>query len=153
MAHGQVFMFHRERFVLPQAERRRLHLKAHLAQRKDGHAEVAGVLVADGRYRLRLVFLTNEAAPGSFTLSKSKLSHAKRRARELGLRFVGYFHSHPLSEPTPSEGDLRRAPQRSIHLIYDVCGRKARLWSCTRRAGLRTAVELSMHCRALTYRK
>jgi hypothetical protein len=44
----------------------------------------------------------------------------------------------------PSEGDIRKAPRRSFHLIYDVCGRESKLWYYTSRSNLPVAIEFPL---------
>ncbi len=52
-------------------------------------------------------------------------------ARVATRGIYGVFHSHPISETTPSTGDIL-AMQRFGHaMIYDVIGDEFRLWRVT----------------------
>jgi desampylase len=44
-----------------------------------------------------------------FLLDPQAHFHARRIARDRGLAVVGFYHSHPDSEPVPSESDLAGA--------------------------------------------
>jgi proteasome lid subunit RPN8/RPN11 len=122
-------------FVLSIAERRRLHVRALSAQRKD-QSEVCGVVVVSTTGRLHLVFMPNRSAePGRYLLSTAEVRVQARRSRGRGERVLGTFHSHPISEATLSRGDLARGFFGGYELIYDVCGREFRLWRLRRGAG------------------
>ena len=49
------------------------------------------------------------------------------------VKLMGVFHSHPLSEPVPGEGDIEGGFYKGIMLIYDVCGMDAKLWKLQNR--------------------
>jgi proteasome lid subunit RPN8/RPN11 len=67
----------------------------------------------------------------------------------MGKRVLGTFHSHPISEAIPGRGDLARTALNSLCLIYDVCGRKPRLWKIVKRDGQRIANEVPLKVRLL----
>ena len=125
-------------FTLRYNERRRLHDHAFRAQQND-HREVVGVLLQDGKRRLKLQFLPNGANPGSWRIAVEDLRAARSHARKVGLRVVGLFHSHPLSEAALGKRDLQSTPLNWVHLVYDVCGREMKLWQVTRRNRRRVA--------------
>ena len=100
------------------------------AQRKN-QGEICGALVLGNHQRLKLVFLKNRSeAPGQFMIALPELRLLRKKLPAF-MRLVGIFHSHPISEAVPSKEDLRQAPLRSLMLIYDVCGREAKLWRIT----------------------
>jgi hypothetical protein len=63
--------------------------------------------------------------------------------RAAGHRFMGIFHSHPISEAVPSPIDIRVARPNALLLIHDVCGTDARLWRIVKRGGRKRALEKS----------
>jgi proteasome lid subunit RPN8/RPN11 len=131
-------------FRLPYREWRRLSRRAYRAQKRD-HSEVCGLFATDGSQRLVLFFLANESArPGHFEVSWDAFRRTRKEIRNAGHRYLGLFHSHPISVAVPGAGDIRRAPVNSKHLIYDVCGLDARLWMIVRRGGRKRAVELPL---------
>lgn len=131
-------------WILPYREFRRLHGRAYRAQQRD-HSEVAGLLIRGTRARLALAFLPNHAErQGSFLLNAGEVGRARRKAKAHGKRVIGVFHSHPVSPPTLGPGDRRGAALNSLQLIYDVCGREARLWRVYRRAGRRRVASVPL---------
>jgi proteasome lid subunit RPN8/RPN11 len=115
-------------YRLASSERRRLVRRAVRAQR-DGQREVCGILVADRRRFLRLLFVPNEAtAAGAWRFPGEWLEEVERLLRGTPLSIVGTFHSHPVSEAVPGRSDLSTAPSGLLQLIYDVCGREVKLW-------------------------
>ena len=131
-------------FILPADERRRLHRRSHLRQQRD-QGEVCGVLLATRRRCLELIFVSNVSrSPGQFAMAQSDIRDIRRLARVRKRAVIGFFHSHPISTAVPSEGDVRRAPLRSFHLIYDVCGREPKLWYYTRRSHRLVAIEFPL---------
>ena len=106
--------------------------------------EVCGLLLSENDTRLRLAFLSNQASrPGGFLIKKSEYHAAARRAKSQGAKVLGTFHSHPVSEAIPGAGDIRNAASGSLMLIYDVCGREAKLWEIQAFRGRREAKELT----------
>jgi proteasome lid subunit RPN8/RPN11 len=128
-------------WILPYREFRRLHSRAYRAQQRD-QSEVVGVLLSGAKRRLMLSFLKNHSdRSGHFVVEMADIALERRRARSRRLRFVGLFHSHPVSEATLGPGDCRAATLNWLQLVYDVCGREARLWRVCRRAGRRHTTE------------
>jgi len=115
-------------YRLPYREWRRVSRRAYAAQQRD-QSEVAG-LIAVGRHReIRLEFVRNESdRPCHFEFGWDQFWRARAVIRASGHRYLGMFHSHPISEAIPGRGDLRGARVNSVVLIYDVCGTNARLW-------------------------
>src|SRR5580700_11146529 len=112
---------------------RRLRVLALKAQEK-GQQEVCGMLSRTPLRQLELWFLPNRSSnPGSFRIERTEYLRARREIRELGKQPIGTFHSHPISEAIPAKSDLTGAALNSLCLIYDVCGRTARLWKIVRR--------------------
>lgn len=119
------------RFVLPYAEKRRLHLRAIRAQQR-GHLEVRGVVEVNARRRIKLRFLLNYSTmPYRFEMRRSEIQAVQRAIERNGQRVLGSFHSHPVSKAKPGSGDIGKGFYRGVELIYDVCGRYVRLWRLT----------------------
>ena len=128
----------RPAYVLSQNEKRRLHYHAFRAQ-EDDHREVAGLLLRDANYGLKLQFLPNRAGSGSWSIARTDVRAARSHALTLGRRVIGLFHSHPLSHAVLGKRDLESTPVNWVHLVYDVCGRELRLWRVVRRNGRKAA--------------
>ena len=123
---------------------RRLRLRSLEAQ-KMGQNEVCGLLAQRGLRQLELWFLTNRSSnAGSFQIDRTELQRVRREIRERGKHPIGTFHSHPISEPIPGKGDLAGVAANSLCLIYDVCGRTAKLWKIVKRHGRRYAIEVPL---------
>ena len=132
------------KYTLPFLERRRLHDRAYRAQQRD-HSEVCGAVMCMRSGVLRLHFLENQSErPGHFEIAPADLRALHQSKNGTRLRFLGTFHSHPVSYAVPGRSDIRGAPTRGLMLVYDVCGREARLWRIVRRKGCKTAVQLTL---------
>jgi hypothetical protein len=130
-------------YVLSKKETRRLHDRARRAQRHD-QSEVCGALLVDPRRRLRFTFLANRsAAPAAWQLTRADLRSARLQA-PAGWRILGSFHSHVVSTAVPGPRDLREGFYRGYQLIYDVCGREAKLFRRVRRGSRVVATELPL---------
>ena len=133
-----------KRFHIQISEFRRLHGRAYRAQQKN-HFEVTGVLILNGTSQLSLKFLPNqENTPGKFSLNPIDVQGARREARKEGKKIVGFFHSHPVSEAIPGPNDRKNAPLNSLQMIYDVCGREARIWRIYKSKGRRRVKEIPL---------
>lgn len=130
--------------ILPVRERLRLHDRAYHAQQLD-QSEVCGAVVADCNGRCRLVFLPNQSnRPRHFEMRWSDILEIRCGIEGSSTRLVAVFHSHVVGEAVPSKGDLARPPTSLLSLIYDVCGRSARLWRVRNVNGERTAIEVPL---------
>jgi len=130
--------------VLPIRERLRLHDRAYRAQQRD-QSEVCGAVVADSQGRCRLVFLPNQSnRPRHFEMRWSDIREIRGGIEGSSTRLVAVFHSHVVGEAVPSKGDLAQPPTTMLSLIYDVCGRSARLWRVRNVKGVRTATEVPL---------
>jgi proteasome lid subunit RPN8/RPN11 len=137
-------MTRQHRYVLPSATRRSLHRRAYQAQQSD-HAEVCGALLCDAKGQLQLVFLPNQSKrPSCWLLSTADLRGAAKAAAERGLTLLGTFHSHVVGHAVPGPRDLREGFYRGHQLIYDVCGRHAKLYRRVYRGGRVLAREISL---------
>jgi proteasome lid subunit RPN8/RPN11 len=135
----------RGRFVLPYAEKRRLHLRAIRAQQR-GHLEVCGVVVVYASGRIKLRFLRNYSTmPYTFEMCRSETRAVRRATERNGQRMLGSFHSHPVGEAKPGPGDISKGFYRGVELIYDVCGRCARLWKVQRQGRTKRLSEISLY--------
>ena len=120
---------------------RELALKA----QGSGQQEVCGMLSRTRRGQLELWFLPNRSSnAGSFRIERTDYLRARREIREQGKHPIGTFHSHPISEAIPAKSDLIGAALNSLCLIYDVCGRTARLWKIVKRRDRRCANEIPL---------
>ena len=130
------------RMTVPRGEWRRLQHRARQAQRSD-HSEVVGLL-AISRARpetIRFVFLPNEAPkPGAWKLEWRTIAAARQRLRLSGSKVIGIFHSHPIGKASLGARDRRSTPTGWAHLVYDVCGREARLFLMRSVNGRRRAI-------------
>src|SRR6266446_3722053 len=105
--------------IFPLKYRRQLHRRAYKAQ-QSGHREVCGVFSLHNN-KIKLHFLKNlTSKPYKWEICESEL---KGKA--------GTFHSHPIGDTALSDGDLRDTKTNELMLIYDVCGREAKLWKIT----------------------
>jgi len=131
-------------FYLPFREWRRLSRRAYAAQ-QNGQMEIAGLLASDVKRRLSLFFLKNESdRPGHFELSWEQRRAGQKVIASKGLRFLGIFHSHPVWYAVMGPGDKRGARPNEFHLIYDVCGREARLWKVVLRHRRKNPLEVPL---------
>jgi proteasome lid subunit RPN8/RPN11 len=133
-------------FHLPFNEFRRLHRRALRAQKR-AHLEVVGLLAAaPGELRvLRLAFLVNHArASGQWEVRQEEIAKLRRELITRGLRVVGLFHSHPITQATLEGRDRRNTPTGWAHLVYDVCGLEPRLYMIRRRKGRRRVEALTL---------
>jgi len=132
------------KFILPFRERTRLFRRAYRAQQRD-HSEVCGLLTADKQSRLHLVFFVNQSTrPGQFELDKRELRSIMTAAHARKEDVLGRFHSHPISAAIPGRGDMRGSLLNGRELVYDVCGREARLWKILKRKSRKVAVEVPL---------
>jgi proteasome lid subunit RPN8/RPN11 len=134
-------------YFLPYGQFKTLQRRAHEAQRDD-QREVAGAVVAFNDRLLGLRFLPNRDRSGGFAIEERHFRKASKAARELRKRVIGTFHSHPISAAVPGSRDLHIARLNSVNLIYDVCGRMARLWRITKRRRRKIAKELRLVIRS-----
>lgn len=126
--HTTPVMLRANQFKITKRELKRLEDRAYRAQKRN-QSEVCGALIADDLRNLTLAFLKNSSdKAGSFKIDEHTVHFARSQARLDGNRVVGWFHSHPISIAVPTEGDIQHAPINSLMLVYDVCGREARLW-------------------------
>jgi proteasome lid subunit RPN8/RPN11 len=127
---------------------RRLRTLAERRQ-KSGQREVCGLILSDDGFRLKLAYLPNQASrPGEFLIKGQAYESARDRAKRQGESTLGTFHSHPVSEAIPGAGDIKNATSGSLMLIYDVCGREAKLWKIRKvRGGAKQENSLSILAR------
>jgi hypothetical protein len=91
--------------------------------------EVVGILVTahDRPNALALVFLANLASEsGRWAIRRDDIARVRREFRGRGIRVLGLFHSHPLTEA--------RAALPSVHAL--VAGNAAPLTTASGSAGL-----------------
>ena len=73
-------------------------------------AECCGVLLGTDNEVVEAVRAGNLSEdPNRYRLDPKDHVDARRAARERGLQVVGFYHSHPHSEPEPSVADLSEA--------------------------------------------
>ncbi len=128
-------------FAIERREYVRLQRRALAAQRKD-QSEVCGIAVVNDRDFVTLKFLANNSpTPGRFEITYNQIRVAREHAISEGLHPLASFHSHPITEAIPGEGDLTNAFYKGRELIYDVCGCQLRLWRKFTKRGLVYAKE------------
>jgi proteasome lid subunit RPN8/RPN11 len=131
-------------YFIRTSDLRRLRALAIKAQIR-GQQEVGGLLARTRLRQLELWFLTNRSSKaGNFRMERAEYLRARREIRELGKHPIGTFHSHPISEAIPGKSDLAGAAVNSLCLIYDVCGRTAKLWKIVKRHDRRYANEIAL---------
>jgi proteasome lid subunit RPN8/RPN11 len=101
-------------------------------------AECCGVLLGRADEVVEAVRTRNASEdPGRYLLDAKDHIDARRAARRRGLEVVGFYHSHPHSEPEPSVSDLAEATYPGhLYLIVRplVAGAKVRLFRFERAA-------------------
>jgi proteasome lid subunit RPN8/RPN11 len=133
-------------YRLEPSKRFRLHRRAYRSQQAT-QGEVCGLLVQGKKRDLDLMFVENAARrPGRFEMGRASIASLRRSLRRTGVRVIGYFHSHPISPPTPGLSDARNTPRGALRLIYDVCGREAKLRYFLRRGDQIVAVDYPLSC-------
>ena len=131
-------------YFITDRDRRRLHGRAFRAEQR-GHHEVGGLLLADRRNQLHLVFLKNQSTRAyHYEALPADVRSASEGTRGGPLSAVGSFHSHPLGDAALSRGDRKVSSAGQLTLVYDVCGREARLWRVIRKAGKRKVVGVAL---------
>jgi len=128
--------------VLPFREWRRLRRRAYFSQQNGGH-EVSGLFGVRDHIQIVLVFLkSGSPRPAHFEIDWPEFRRGRNEMQAIGARYLGIFHSHPVSEAILGPGDLRWARPNSRHLVYDVCGCEARLWKVVLRKGRKVPLEV-----------
>ncbi|UCF21513.1 MAG: M67 family metallopeptidase [Gemmatimonadota bacterium] len=81
--------------------------------------------------------LANEGAERTrrYLIGPAAVLQLERRAEELGLKVVGYYHSHPDAPAVPSEADREHAWPWYVYLIAGTSKRGAPQWSAWRLTG------------------
>lgn len=78
--------------------------------RRERPAECCGVLLGAGSTVSEAAATRNRApSPARFLIDPKDHIDARREARRRGLDVVGFYHSHPHSEPQPSATDRAEA--------------------------------------------
>jgi proteasome lid subunit RPN8/RPN11 len=89
--------------------------------------ECCGVLLGTSDHITRAIRARNIAESATrFLLDPHAHIEARRTARNQGLQVVGFYHSHPHSQPYPSATDLAEAAYpECVHLIVGFVDGKA----------------------------
>lgn len=89
------------------------------AERADIH-ELCYLAFGRGKRILRLQRVPNRASDTVMrhAFGTGDFDRARRLAKEEGLTFIGYLHTHILSDAKPSVADLKGYPPGSLILIY-----------------------------------
>ena len=96
-----------------------------------GGDEICGLLLADGE-GVAIVPCANRAADPriAFEIDALALIGALREERNGGQRLIGYYHSHPIGRPEPSETDRQAGAHDGR--IWVIIGRGTlRAWRMT----------------------
>lgn len=90
--------------------------------RRERPAECCGLLVGTGLSVTEAVGARNTAADRNrFTIDPKDHIDARRDARHRGVEVLGFYHSHPHSEPRPSERDRAEAGyENHLYLIVSL---------------------------------
>lgn len=95
----------------------------------NNHREVCGIFYQLGAQLVLERTLNKTSNSGEYRVCWADQKRAKYKTDGAW----GVFHSHPVSEATPSIGDKENGPQNGFALIYDVIGDEFRLWRVERR--------------------
>jgi proteasome lid subunit RPN8/RPN11 len=86
--------------------------------RGDAPRECCGLLVGDGERIHEAVPTRNVAArPTRYEIDPVDYFQVMRAARAEGLRVMGAYHSHPLTQPLPSPSDLAEGLTHFLYII------------------------------------
>jgi len=89
--------------------------------RETSPRECCGILLGTAAKIVEAVPATNRArSPNRFLIDPKDHIDARRKARHDALSVVGFYHSHPHSEPYPSESD--KAEATYVDSIYVIVG-------------------------------
>ena len=87
-----------------------------------------GVGIATSRFPIR----NDEASPREYLSNARDMLAASRAMREKGLELLAIYHSHPATEPAPSQKDIERNTygESVVHLIVSLADSQAsvRCW-------------------------
>jgi len=104
--------------------------------------EICGIIVDNGVF-LSLVETRNiRKRPLGFIIHGGDWNRIGRAAGALGWEFAGTFHSHVVSAPVPSRGDLAGAIEGHLMLILDASEHTFALWRIRRGKAFRLACRL-----------
>ena len=86
--------------------------------------ECCGILIGTQAAVVAAVRAANlSESPSRFLIDPQDHIRARRDARAAGLDVVGFYHSHPHSEPVPSATDVADASYADhLHLIVGLAG-------------------------------
>lgn len=114
------------RLILPPRELEALGHHAAEAFPEECCGFLLGRSTGAGGSAVEAVLPARNEAPGDhaarYLISPEAVLLARRRARELGLEVVGYYHSHPDGTAEPSEHDLEHAWPATSYLIVPASG-------------------------------
>jgi proteasome lid subunit RPN8/RPN11 len=117
-----------QQYILPYLEWHKLQKRAYQAQKRD-QSEICGVLICGEDNRIELMYINNTSKEsGHYEYNVNLVVNIENEIAKKGKYVLGTFHSHPISEAIPSKGDMMNGFYNNIEMIYDVCGREARLW-------------------------
>lgn len=140
-------------YTLPFPQWQRLRRRAYAAQQK-GLFEVAGLFARDPKNRIRLFFIENESQqPCHFEFDSTIFWQTRILIREQKLRYVGIFHSHPITEAQLGPSDIRNARPNSYQLLFDVCGTDAKLWKLRKQGRRKIPVEIPLRIERTVLRR
>jgi proteasome lid subunit RPN8/RPN11 len=94
----------------------------------DGYREICGLLIDNGHF-LEMLETTNVSQKGGHCeFDEKQIKAVMKAVNHLQHEIVGTFHSHPISEAKPGNGDIEGAVDDSLMLIIDCTEGEARLW-------------------------
>jgi proteasome lid subunit RPN8/RPN11 len=107
--------------------------------------EVCGLLAGMGERVVEIVALPNTAGEPlhHYRMDDAAYSRAMFQLQKRQLTVIGFYHSHPSSEPIPSSKDIRQAHYPDTpFLIVGLHGQQARLAAWNIRYGQVSPVEI-----------
>lgn len=122
----------------------KLHQMAVRAQKRR-HQEICGFLLKGKNHKLTLWPAQNRTTRSyQWKLFRKDIQRISRKAKKNHQKCVGTFHSHPVGYAIPGKRDIESGWNHSLQLIYDVCGREARLWQINRQQGVRRVIPIKL---------
>jgi proteasome lid subunit RPN8/RPN11 len=120
--------------------------------RAESPREVCGIIVGQADRVIEIIPIPNIAADPQHTyrMEDHRLVETLSRLPAHRLDLLGFYHSHPQSDPIPSPTDIKQATYPDTpYLIVSLKGSKARLAAWTMRFGQVSEVPLHIGTQAL----
>ena len=115
--------------------------------RAEAPNEACGVIAGRGTVAHEIIPIPNTADDPlhAYRMDEQSLVTALIGGEKRGLELVGFYHSHPHSDPIPSPTDIRQATYPDTpYLIVSLKGGEARLSAWSMRYGQVTPIEVQV---------